>query len=195
MAFIMNFTCFRENIFTHTSNWCVITGAPCSGKTTVVESLAEMGYQTMPEVARRYLETEIAKGRTLAQIKSDELLFERHILEEKRQIEAGLPLGERIFFDRGIPDSIAYYRQAGLDISDPVRLSRRSRYHRVFLLERLPFKDDPIRVEDDDKARALHHYILESYAMLGYEPIHIPVLPLPERIKRILGYLSEEHKE
>jgi ABC-type molybdenum transport system ATPase subunit/photorepair protein PhrA len=33
------------------TNWHVITGALCSGKTTLIDQLTEMGFQTVPENA------------------------------------------------------------------------------------------------------------------------------------------------
>ena len=38
------------------TNWHVITGAPCCGKTTLIDQLANQGFQTVPEGARRYIE-------------------------------------------------------------------------------------------------------------------------------------------
>ena len=38
------------------TNWHVITGAPCCGKTTLIDQLADKGFQTVPETARQYIE-------------------------------------------------------------------------------------------------------------------------------------------
>jgi ABC-type Fe3+/spermidine/putrescine transport system ATPase subunit len=37
--------------FSVQTNWCVITGASCSGKTTIIKLLANKGFQTVPEGA------------------------------------------------------------------------------------------------------------------------------------------------
>ena len=42
------------------TRWHVITGAPCSGKTTLIDLVARKGFQTIPEVGREYVEREIA---------------------------------------------------------------------------------------------------------------------------------------
>ena len=97
------------------TNWCVITGAPCSGKTSVVNELERRGYKVVHETARAYIDQQLAAGRRLDQIKADELAFENHILNAKLAIESSLPANETIFFDRGIPDSIAYFKLAGLN--------------------------------------------------------------------------------
>ena len=51
------------------TNWYVITGAPCSGKTTLIDQLADLGYNTVPEAGRKYIENELAKGRSLDEVR------------------------------------------------------------------------------------------------------------------------------
>jgi ABC-type taurine transport system ATPase subunit len=40
------------------TNWHVITGAASCGKTTLIDLLADQGFQTVPETARLYIERE-----------------------------------------------------------------------------------------------------------------------------------------
>jgi hypothetical protein len=46
------------------TNWHAITGAACCGKTTLIDLLADQGFQTVPETARQLMEKEMARGRT-----------------------------------------------------------------------------------------------------------------------------------
>ncbi|MFP4030570.1 MAG: AAA family ATPase [Desulfococcaceae bacterium] len=55
----------------------VSTGAPCSGKTTLLEALARRGFAVVPETARALIESELRQGRTLEQIRRDPLAFQR----------------------------------------------------------------------------------------------------------------------
>jgi ABC-type molybdenum transport system ATPase subunit/photorepair protein PhrA len=57
--------------FSVQTNWHVITGAPCSGKSTLIDQLADSGFQTAPEAARLYFERELATGRTIEEIRQD----------------------------------------------------------------------------------------------------------------------------
>ena len=141
------------------------------------------------EVARAYIDKELMKGKTLAEIKADEWAFERHILIEKVRIESKLKKDEIIFFDRGVPDSIAYYKLNGLDATEPFQKSSEVRYQNVFLFERLRFLTDPVRSEDDRTARRLNRLIQESYQSLGYNIIHVPLLSVEERTEFILKHL------
>ena len=63
------------------TNWHVITGAPCSGKSTMIDQLANKGFQTFPEVARQFFAQEVAKGRTIDEIRSDPAQFTCQILD------------------------------------------------------------------------------------------------------------------
>ena len=80
------------------TNWHVITGAPCSGKTTVIHELEHRGYSVIHEVAQAYIEAKLATGLSLARIRSDAPAFERRILEEKVAIERKLGTRDTIFF-------------------------------------------------------------------------------------------------
>jgi hypothetical protein len=107
------------------TRWNVITGAPCSGKTSVIADLARRGWGVVPEAARAHIDAELRKGRPLLAIKSDPRRFESLIFKAKLRIEARLPADEPLFLDRALPDSIAYYLLEGLD-SVPARISVRA---------------------------------------------------------------------
>lgn len=151
--------------------------------------LEQRGYKVVHEVARAYMDNELMKGKTLPEIKADEWAFERHILMEKVRIESTLEKDEIIFFDRGVPDSIAYYKLNGLDSTEPFQKSGEVRYQNVFLFERLRFLTDPVRTEDEKTARRLNRLIEESYQSLGYDIVHVPLLSVEERTEFILKHL------
>lgn len=151
--------------------------------------LEQRGYKVVHEVARAYMDNELMKGKTLPEIKADEWAFERHILMEKVRIESTLEKDEIIFFDRGVPDSIAYYKLNGLDSTEPFQKSGEIRYQNVFLFERLRFLTDPVRTEDEKTARRLNRLIEESYQSLGYDIVHVPLLSVEERTEFILKHL------
>jgi predicted ATPase len=173
----------------HYTNWYIITGAPSSGKTSVICKLEHLGYRVVHEVARAFIDEELKKGKTIEQIKSDELAFERHILYKKIKIEASLPKKEIIFFDRAVPDSIAYFKSARLNPNEPVKKSKLVRYKKIFLFERLEFEKDRVRSEDEVKAAELELLLMDVYQILGYNIVHVPVLSVQERADFILLHL------
>ena len=97
------------------TNWYVITGGPSTGKTTVVNLLAEKGYNTAIEHARHYIETMSIGGKTVAEIRENKLEFQQGVLKMQIEQEAKLDPEEAVFLDRAIPDALAYYRFLGLE--------------------------------------------------------------------------------
>lgn len=171
------------------TRWCVITGAPCSGKTTVINALEKIGCRVVPEAARSLIDDQLARGLSFTEIRSNALVFERHILMKKIQTERQLPVDEMIFLDRAVPDSIAYFIQAGLDPDEPTKATRKLKYRRVFFLDRLSYTTDSVRMEDDTTAASLEVTLKKSYVGLGYHLIRIPVLPVDLRVDLILQHV------
>lgn len=168
------------------TNWYVITGAPSSGKTTLLKELEKRGYRVIHEVARAFIEEEMQQGRTLEEIRADKRSFENRVLNAKIAIEANLPKDEVIVFDRAIPDSIAYFEIAGLDTEEVTAMSPRNEYKKVFLLDRLPYDRDHVRIEETETAARLDHGLEAGYTMLGYDVTRIGVMPAEERLRLIL---------
>ena len=173
------------------TEWCVITGAPCSGKTSVIQELQHRGYQVVDEVARLFINEQLMRGRTLQEIKTDVLLVERTILYRKLDLEKTLPPNKRIFLDRAVPDSIAYYIVEGLNPLESLDKCHIYKYRCIFLFDRLTFESDRVRSESDEKAEEIDYLLEEAYRRLGYEVLRIPVMPVKERTDYVLNHLGE----
>ncbi len=171
-------------------NWYVITGGPSSGKTTVLNELAKLGYLIYPEAARVFIDREMAKGKSLREIRGNEADFQKRVLKIKIRVEKEAPKDKIVFFDRAIPDSIAYYQICGLDPKEVLKFCQRKTYRKIFFLEQLPFNQDYARVEDGKTVKKLNKLLKKSYQNLGYEVVTIPVMPIRERVKRILNEIK-----
>lgn len=63
------------------TKWHVITGAPYPGKTTLIDLLADQGFQTAPESARLSIEGEFARGRTIGEVRRDPAAMTRQVYD------------------------------------------------------------------------------------------------------------------
>ena len=171
--------------------WCVVTGAPCSGKTTVLQDLEKRGFRFIPEVARVYIEEQLAKGKMLQEIRANEGQFQMSLIQTKIRIENGLPTNEVVFLDRAMPDSITYFRTAGLDPFNIIDVCKRYRYQHIFILDRLPFIYDHARIENEATVDFLDHQLERDYQDLGYKVIRVPVMSVFERSEFIIGHIGD----
>jgi predicted ATPase len=173
------------------SHWYVITGGPSSGKTSVVKELERLGYKVYYEAARIFIDKEMAAGKSIKEIRGDEADFQRKILKMKLEIEDSAPKDKIVFFDRAIPDSIAYYQICGANSKEVLECCSGKKYEKIFFLEPLPFEDDYARVEDKATVEKLNKLLKECYLNLGYEVIEIPVLAVKERVEMILRKINQ----
>ena len=172
------------------TNWHVITGAPSCGKTTLVNLLAEKGYRISPEGARLYLEKRVASGHTKDEIFADIRALQRGIARTQVEIEAILDPDEMIFLDRGVPDSMAWFRYFGLDPNELLPACFHYRYAKVFILDQLPLKLDEFRFDDQEHPIFMEKWTRKDYTSLGYKLVGIPVLPPEERLNYFVDFID-----
>jgi predicted ATPase len=178
--------------FTMKTNWHVITGASSSGKTTIIDLLAAKGFHTFPEAGRQYFERELAKGRTINEIREDRAVMTREIYDLWLKNNEGLRAGEITFLDRGLPDALSFYRFAGMNPNKILPDCFEHRYASVFILNRLSYQQNGIRGGDDISAAYFDSWMERDYHALRYDIVRVPVLPPDERLTFILNRLSDD---
>ncbi len=174
------------------TNWHVISGALSCGKTTLLGQLADHGFQTAPEGARLYLEGEMARGRTVNEIRENMAALQRGVVEMQRRIEDELLATDVAFLDRAVPDCLAWWRIYGLNPNEILAECFRHRYASVFVLDRLPIQRDGLRPEEEALAAFEDEWIARDYTALGYSAVRVPVLSPDERLAFVLERLSEK---
>lgn len=173
------------------TNWNVITGGPCTGKTTVVNLLAKRGYKTTIEHARHYIDTQKVKGKTIEEIKKNKQQFQRRVLDMQIEQEASLNPNDIVFLDRALPDAMAYYQFLNLKYDDRlVEQCSKYCYNRVFILDRLPLINDYARLEDEKEQIRIHKLIIEVYKTFPCPIVFVPVIPPKKRVDFILNNLK-----
>ncbi len=169
--------------------WYVITGAPSSGKTTIISRLSKIGYHTLFEAARFLIDKEISEGKSLEEIRIDEIDFQKRVLEMKINLEGKLPKDQIVFIDRGIPDTVAYYQLYGFNPKEILKVCQEKKYKKIFFLESLPFEKDYARIEDGKTSKRLSELLKRAYLDLGHEVVVVPNMPIEKRVKFILSNL------
>jgi predicted ATPase len=177
----------------------VITAGPSAGKSSTIRELSSRGYRTLPEAARILFDQAISEGRDPEQVREDDD-FHEQVENIDRRIERHLPRGEdeyaphATFLDRSLVDNVAYRRRFGnTDRGDAtLRLLQEAsgRYDNVFLLERLPMKEDEVRVEDEEEAQKTHEAIRQAYKDLNLDPTEVPLMPVDERADFIESHIT-----
>lgn len=174
------------------TNWHVISGAPSCGKTTLIDQLANQGFQTVPETPHLYIEREMAKGRTIHDIFANRAALQRGIVGMQLSVEGGLRETDLVFLDRAVPDCLAWNRALGLDLHEILLECFHHRYASVFMLDPLPYRENGIRDHDGVEVGYLDEWLARDYSALGYRVVRVPVMSPKERLAFVLERLSEQ---
>ena len=180
----------------------VITGGPGTGKTVLVRRLEEMGYPCFHEIIRemtleaREHETTTEQVTNPLVFVSDPLAFNKKILEGRiRQFHHAEDLQHPVvFYDRGIPDVLAYmdYFQQPFDgyFSEPCRLLR---YDTVVVLPpwREIYIQDGARLENFEQACEIHDCLEARYRASGYTVQTLETGPVDRRIERLFELIAD----
>jgi len=165
------------------TNWVVCTGTYSTGKTTLVQDIAEsLGVCFHEEPARTFIEKQLQLGRTNAEIwsKVESTVMPVHKL--RLDLENSLNVEELVLLDTAIPDTLPYALLYGINPEEIIRASSLFQYKEpVFLVDPLPFESDEIRKSDSKERFALHYLRKNIYITLGYRVVSVPVL---DRIRR-----------
>jgi predicted ATPase len=166
----------------------VLTGGPCTGKTTTLNALLEKGFHVIPETPRVIIEQQQSVGGDILPWKNV-ALFQIEVMRKQLDMESKIQQGATAFLDRGVADAIAYCNFYGISApEDLLSAARRNRYDGVFMLDMLPvYETDSGRKEDAESARKIHDLIRKVYTGLDYDVIDVPVASVGERIELILS--------
>lgn len=196
----MQFMCFlgySRGVQTSHRYRYVITGGPGFGNSSLIGALAERGYATAPESARLLIRELVARQSSalpwLDRAAFQALIVPRRIEDYHAVRDTGLH-----FFDRGLPDEIAYYQKDGLMPSDLcLRACADYRYDAVFVVPpwEAIYTRDAERTEDFAEATRIHEAIVDAYTRLGYDLIEIPRATLEDRVAFVLSQMSFEQSD
>ncbi|WP_103071735.1 AAA family ATPase [Aquimarina sediminis] len=170
----------------------IITGAPGTGKTSLINALQENNYLCFAEVSRKIIiEQQQKKSNKTpwADLSGFAHLVYLHTIEELQ-----LPVEKNSFSDRGLPDIMAYLKSKDYVIPKHLLDFSYKKYYAptVFLLP--PWKEiyttDPQRLQSYPEAVHIHQYLTEVYESLNFSIELLPKTTLEERVDFIKSFIS-----
>lgn len=170
----------------------VITGGPGSGKSTLIDTLEQAGYTCSAEISRKMIKAEVARGSDCLPW-ADIQCFSDKVIAEMIKAWNGNTGDSLTFFDRGMPDVIAYLHKAGLPVPEIYSsyLSLHPYEKQVFILP--PWEEiyinDSERWQDFEEATQIYHVIRETYTACGYDLIEVPRVSEKKRLAFVLSFL------
>ena len=173
----------------------VLTGAPGTGKSAVLERLGLQGYDRVEEPARQILAEQRSFGGNGVPDADPalfvELMLSRAVFERRKPRRADLP----VFFDRGIPDLIAYALLYGLD-DRPARSAAHKYHYNPTVFFAPPWKDiystDEERRMTYGQAADFGERMRDAYQGLGYTLVELPRETPEERARFIEERVAED---
>lgn len=172
-------------------NKYVFTGGPHTGKTSLLKEFGKLGFQTVPEAAFIVTTTNLkTKSTVLPWIERD--AYQSQVLAKQLDLEKALKPHPNAFLDRGVHDGLAYYVLDNL--KPPLSLVKEAKQHLytlVFLLHEVPgYQINAVRKENQEQRNRLSQLFRQVYTQFGHKVIELPPVPLAERVKAVLGYIS-----
>ncbi|MGJ8744550.1 AAA family ATPase [Polaribacter sp.] len=172
----------------------VLIGGPGTGKTSVINTLIERNYCCFPEISREVTLNAQKKGIDQLFL-TEPLLFSKLLLEGREQqfLNADKSDKKWAFFDRGIPDVIAYLNYFNTQYPTSfVEKSNQYTYQKIFHFspwEKIHTTDNE-RYETFDEAIIIDQFLIKAYVSLGYTIINVPFGSLEDRTNFIIDSLT-----
>lgn len=165
------------------SNRYIITGGPGSGKSSLLAALVKQSYQGFEEISRIIIREQHETGEdkvpwgNLADFA--ELCYER-MSAQLDECHSDCTC----FYDRGLPDIIAYVRRGGLNV--PAKYFEKAKAYNKAVFLAPPwqeiFVNDSERPESFEDAIEIYRYLKSTYAELGFSIVELPKVSVEERV-------------
>lgn len=171
----------------------VITGAPSTGKTSLIHKLKQEGFICVPEISREIISQQIA-------IVGDALpwknlaAFSKQVAVLRKAQFINATKNNIHFFDRGLIDVVAYMNIDKLEIPEFISdfLSKNKYYSTVFITpiwEEI-FENDLERKENIEQSKKIEKQLIKCYQSFGYNIVEIPKLSIEERVNFIISHIK-----
>lgn len=172
----------------------IITGAPSTGKTSILNELRSRGFICHQEIAREIIRENLDAGIDIFPWNDMHKFSDLVLARMKRVVETFDPTITQ-FLDRSMVDLIGYMKFAERKVPSHYLKEALSVGYakKVFFLPIWPeiYTQDEERKESIEEAEKIEESLEETYSSLGFELIHVPHGNVEERVSFILSECSE----
>jgi predicted ATPase len=165
-----------------------------TGKTTLLQSLSSRGFRCYEEPVRALLNHQLGIDGPALPSKDSTLFIKEMLKLSIHDYEEAESIDDNVFFDRGIPDVIAYAIRFGVDSSQIEIEAKKYGYNKtVFLLP--PWKE--IFINDTMRGKSYHEYlefhelIRSTYETLGYSIVDVPKIDIEARTDFVITHSNK----
>ncbi|MEO6695202.1 MAG: AAA family ATPase [Ignavibacteria bacterium] len=172
------------------NNYFILTGAMGGGKSTIIKEIRKKNYLCIDEPARQIIEEQRSIDGEGIYDRNPELFIQLMLSRSISNYKSNLDYNGLVFFDRGIPDMIAYSELSKNNKKVCVNASNVYQYNKnVFMLS--GWKE--IYVTDDERkmefasAEKFGVRVSDIYKGLGYNIVNVPFGTLEKRVEFIVN--------
>lgn len=172
-------------------NFFILTGGPGSGKTAVLDELAQRGYITVAEVARTIIKQQKAIGGNALHTGNRnaflELMLEQSIVDYQKNANEN----KAVFFDRGIADLYGYAKvfcqKENQSVNNAVSHFRYNKTVFLFPPWEKIYINDTERQQDFAESVKTYFTVKNAYNECGYNLVEMPKISTKKRVDLILA--------
>jgi len=166
----------------------VITGAPSTGKSSVINELRKMNFVCYEEIAREIIKENQENNHNVFpwvnMREFSDMVYYRMKNRAEQQSD------DLCFLDRSVVDLIGYMafanEKAPINYAEFAKSSRYAKKVFIMPLWASIYTNDQERKESIEEAKTIDYNLRKSYKNLGFELIDVPMLTIKERAKFIL---------
>ena len=168
----------------------IITGAPGTGKTAIINELKKRGFHCIDENSREVIAEQIKNGGEILPWKN-QIAFENKISNMRTEQYLTSAKDGLCFFDRSTLDCIAYLKlnnlEATVQIIENIQKCNFSKIAFYTPIWEEIYENDSERIENIATAKKIEISIISTYKSQGYELVEVPKLSIKQRVDFIIS--------
>lgn len=167
----------------------IITGAPSTGKTSILNELSNKGFKCHSEIARQVIRENLDSGSEIFPWNQMQL-FSDMVLDRMKTLVTSFNPNQIQFLDRSMVDLIGYMHFAGKEApihykAEALKVGYAKKVFYLPIWEDI-YTTDEERKESVEEAMKIDRALFNAYDSLGFEMIEVPRGSVMERVDFIL---------